>query len=83
MREYTALFMQPKKISKSLGKVIGFKDKPRTECIKRIWKYIKKHNLQNPKNRRNILCDKILEEIFGKKEITMFELTKLIQKHIT
>ena len=48
-----------------------------------MWVYIKKHNLQNPKNKRNILADAKLEKVFGKKEVTMFELAGLIGKHLS
>jgi chromatin remodeling complex protein RSC6 len=50
--------------------------------VKKIWAYIKKNNLQNPKNKRNILADDKLSKVFGKKEVTMFELASLIGKHL-
>ena len=50
--------------------------------VKKLWEYIKKHNLQNPKNRRNIKADGNLKPVFGKKEVTMFEMTKLVSKHL-
>ena len=55
----------------------------RTEVVKKIWAYIKKHNLQNPKNKRNILADDKLAKIFGKKEVSMFELAGIIGKHLS
>ena len=56
---------------------------PRSEVVKQIWVYIKKHDLQNPANKRNILADEKLKAIFGgKAEVTMFEMTKLVSAHI-
>ncbi|MGZ3807950.1 MAG: SWIB/MDM2 domain-containing protein, partial [Bacteriovorax sp.] len=49
----------------------------------KIWEYIKKHNLQNPKNKRNILADDKLQKLFGKKEVTMFELAGIVGKHLS
>jgi upstream activation factor subunit UAF30 len=57
---------------------------PRSEVVKKIWEYIKKHDLQNPKNKRNILADDNLKAVFdGKAEVTMFEMTKLVSKHLS
>ncbi len=75
-------FMKALKPSEKLAAVIGSASIPRTEVVKKIWAYIKKHNLQNPKNKRNILADAKLKEVFGKLEVTMFEMTKLISKHL-
>lgn len=69
-------------LSKELAAVIGKDPLPRTEVVKKIWIYIKKHDLQNPKNKRNILADQKLKAIFNKKEITMFELPKILTKHL-
>ncbi|MCO4794836.1 MAG: DNA topoisomerase III [Bacteriovoracaceae bacterium] len=69
--------------SSELAAVVGAKDLPRTQAIKKIWDYIKKRDLQNPKNRRNILADDTLKKLFGKKEITMFELAKIVNKHLS
>jgi chromatin remodeling complex protein RSC6 len=55
---------------------------PRTEVTKRIWDYIKARNLQNPANKRNILCDAPLRAVMGKDEVTMFEMTGLVGKHL-
>ena len=75
--------MKPLTPSSSLAEVIGAKPVPRTEVVKKLWIYIKKHNLQNPKNRRNILADAKLKPVFGgKKEVSMFEMTKLVSKHL-
>lgn len=56
---------------------------PRTEVTKKLWEYIKKHNLQNPQNKRNIIADDKLKPIFGKGEVTMFEMTKLVSNHLS
>lgn len=77
-------FMKPMKISPALAKVVGDGPMPRSEVVKAIWVYIKKHNLQNPTNKRNILADANLKEVFGgKAEVTMFEMTKLVSAHLS
>jgi chromatin remodeling complex protein RSC6 len=76
-------FMKPMTISSDLAKVVGAGPMPRSEVVKKLWVYIKKNDLQNPKNKRNILADDNLAEIFGKKEVTMFEMTKLVSKHLS
>ena len=76
-------FMKPMKLSEKLQKVIGKGPMPRTEVTKKIWVYIKKHDLQNPKNRRNILSDALLKDVFGKDEVIMFEMTKLLNEHLS
>lgn len=81
-RKPNAAFMKPLTPSTLLGAVIGGAPLPRTQAVKKIWDYIKKHNLQNPKNKRNILADDKLKPIFGKNEVTMFELTSLVSKHL-
>lgn len=75
--------MKPLKPSAELEAVIGKGPFPRTEVVKKMWDYIKKHDLQNPKNKRNILADDKLMPIFKKKEITMFEMTKLVSAHLS
>ncbi len=77
-----AAFMKPLTLSTELSAVIGSKAAPRTEVVKGLWKYIKKHNLQDAKNRRNINTDDKLRAIFGKATVGMFEMTKLIGKHL-
>lgn len=69
-------------LSDDLKKVIGDEPRPRTQVVKDIWKYIKKNNLQNPDNGREIISDKKLEPIIGK-ETTMFQLHKFLSKHLT
>lgn len=75
--------MKPMKVSAELAAVIGEGPMPRSEVTKKIWAYIKQHNLQNPANKRNILADEKLEAIFGKKEVTMFEMTKIVNGHLS
>ncbi|NML44494.1 hypothetical protein HHL11_12080 [Ramlibacter sp. G-1-2-2] len=75
-------FMKALKPSPELAAVIGPEPLPRTEATKRLWEYIKAHNLQNPANKRNILCDDKLLAVMGKREVTMFEMTGLMGKHL-
>ncbi len=83
-RKPNAAFMKPMTPSAALGAVIGAKAMPRTEVTKKIWDYIKKNKLQDSKNRRNINADDKLKEVFGgKKQVSMFEMTKLVSKHLT
>lgn len=74
---------KPMNLSPELEEVIGKGPMPRSEVVKQIWVYIKKHDLQNPKNKRNILADDKLKAVFGgKAEVTMFEMTKLVSAHL-
>jgi upstream activation factor subunit UAF30 len=74
---------KPMNLSAELEAVVGKGPMPRSEVVKQIWVYIKKHDLQNPKNKRNILADDKLKPIFGgKSEVTMFEMTKLVSGHL-
>ena len=82
-RKPSAAFMRPLTLSKELAEVLGSKPLPRTEVVKQLWVYIKKHDLQDPKNRRNIVADTKLKAVFGKAVVNMFEMTKLISKHMT
>ena len=81
-RKPNAAFMKALTPSDKLAAVVGSKPLPRTQVVKKMWEYIKKNKLQNPKNKRNILADSKLKEIFGKLEVTMFEMTKLLSKHL-
>ena len=82
-RKPNAAFMKKLKVSDALVAVIGSGDRARTEVVSAIWKYIKKHNLQDSKNRRNINADAKLKAVFGGKgTVNMFEMTKLISKHL-
>ena len=69
--------------SPALAAVIGAAPQPRTEVVKLMWEYIKANNLQNPANKRNILADAKLKAVFGKDEVTMFEMTGLVGKHLS
>ena len=82
-RKPNAAFMKPLQPDAALAEVVGDKPIPRTEITKRLWAYIKKNKLQNPKNRRNIDADETLKPIFnGKKQVSMFEMTKLVAQHV-
>jgi upstream activation factor subunit UAF30 len=75
--------MKPMRPSAELAQIVGTEPLPRTEMIKRTWEYIKKHNLQNPSNKREILADEKLERVFGTKTISMFEMTKILSQHLS
>src|SRR5450830_1689292 len=82
-RTPNAAFMKPLTPSAALAEVVGAKPLPRTEVTKKVWEYIKKHKLQNPENKRNIDADDKLKVVFGgKKQVSMFEMTKLISGHL-
>lgn len=71
-------------LSPELEAVIGKGPMPRSEVVKALWIYIKKHDLQDPKNKRNIVADEKLNKVFdGKGTVTMFEMTKLVSKHLS
>ena len=77
-------FMQPMRLSDELSAVVGKGPMPRTEVTKKLWAYIKKNKLQDPKNKRDILADNSLKAIFGNKaKVNMFEMTKLVNKHLS
>jgi len=82
-RTPNAAFMKPLTPSAALAEVVGAKPLPRTEVTKKVWEYIKKHRLQNAENKRNSEADDKLKVIFGgKKQVSMFEMTKLISGHL-
>ena len=82
-RKPNAAFMKPVPPSAALAEVVGAKPIPRTEVTKRLWAYIKKNKLQDAKNRRVIKADAALKPIFGgKASVNMFEMTKLVSKHL-
>jgi upstream activation factor subunit UAF30 len=81
-RRPNAAFMAPVTPSAALAEVVGEKPLPRTELTKKLWAYIKKNNLQDAKNRRMIKSDDNLRPIFGKPQVNMFEMTKLVNKHV-
>jgi chromatin remodeling complex protein RSC6 len=74
--------MRPWTVSPELGAVVGNKPMPRTEVTKKLWDYIKKNKLQDTVNRRMINADDKLWRVFGKSKVSMFEMTKLISKHL-
>lgn len=77
-------FMKPLKPSSALAEVVGVDSLPRTEVVKKMWAYIKKNKLQDAKNKRNINADAKLKPIFGgKATVSMFEMTKLVSKHLS
>jgi upstream activation factor subunit UAF30 len=82
-RKPSAAFMKPLTPSDALAEVIGSKALPRTQVTKKLWDYIKKNKLQDSKNRRMINADESLKKVFGgKKQVSMFEMTKLVSKHL-
>ncbi|OHA60683.1 MAG: hypothetical protein A2556_02560 [Candidatus Vogelbacteria bacterium RIFOXYD2_FULL_44_9] len=84
MAKENSAFMKPMKISSDLAAVVGNGPMPRSEVVKALWVYIKKHDLQDPKNKRNIVADANLKKVFdGKEVVNMFEMTKLVSKHLS
>ncbi len=83
-RKLNPALAKPMMLSAELEAVVGKGPMPRGQVVKKIWEYIKKNNLQNPSNKRNILADDKLKVIFGGKgEVTMFEMTKLVSQHLS
>ena len=74
---------RPVKPSAELAPITGADPLPRSAVVSKMWEYIRKHNLQNPANKREILADATLEKVFGAKKVTMFEMNKLLSKHLT
>ena len=83
LRKPNAAFMKTLTPSAALAAVVGSAPLPRTEVTSKMWAYIKKHKLQDAANKRMIVADAKLKEIFGKAQADMFEMTKLIQKHLS
>jgi upstream activation factor subunit UAF30 len=82
-RKANAAFMKPVQPSAALAEVVGSKPIPRTEVTKKLWAYIKKNGLQDKKNRRMINADAPLKVVFGgKASVNMFDMTKLVGKHL-
>jgi chromatin remodeling complex protein RSC6 len=82
-RKANAAFMRPVTPSAALAEVVGTKPIPRTEVTKKLWAYIKKNGLQDKKNRRMINADDNLKVVFGgKASVNMFDMTKLVGKHL-
>ena len=83
-RKPSAAFMKPVQPSAALSEVVGSKPIPRTEVTKKLWAYIKKNDLQDKKNKRMIKADDQLKPVFGgKATVNMFEMTKLVSKHLS
>jgi len=84
-KEKKSKFMQPMQVSEELAAIVGRGPMPRTEVTKKLWAYIKAHKRQDPSNKRNIIADDKLEKVFGKnkKTVNMFEMTKLVSKHLS
>lgn len=84
MPKSNSAFMKPLNVSPELEAVVGKGPMPRSEVVKKLWVYIKKHDLQDPKNKRNIVADDNLKKVFGGKAVVnMFEMTKLVSKHLS
>ena len=81
-RKVNPALMKPLQPSKELAAVVGAGPLPRGEVVSKMWDYIRKHNLQNPENKREILADEKLEAVFGKKKVTMFEMNKHLAAHL-
>jgi chromatin remodeling complex protein RSC6 len=83
-RKANAAFMKPLNVSPELAAVVGNGPMPRSEVVKKLWVYIKSHNLQDPQKKRNINADENLKKVFGgKATVDMFEMTKLVSKHLS
>ena len=74
--------MKPLQPSKELAAVVGSKPLPRAEVVSKVWDYIKKHKLQDPQNKREIMADEKLQAVFGKNRVTMFEMNKHLAQHL-
>jgi chromatin remodeling complex protein RSC6 len=81
-RKANPALQKPQQPSKELAAVVGSDPLPRAQVVSRVWDYIKQHNLQNPKNRREILADDKLKPIFGKDKVTMFEMNRYLAQHL-
>ena len=84
MANTNSAFMKPMNISPELALVVGEGPMPRSEVVKKLWVYIKKNGLQDAENKRNINADENLKKVFeGKETVSMFEMTKLVSKHLS
>jgi upstream activation factor subunit UAF30 len=81
-RKVNPALMKPLQPSKELAAVVGSAPLPRPEVVSKVWAYIKKNDLQNPQNKREILADDKLEAVFGRKKVTMFEMNKYLAAHL-
>jgi chromatin remodeling complex protein RSC6 len=84
MANANSAFMKPMKISDDLAVIVGKGPMPRSEVVKALWVYIKKNNLQDPNNKRNIVPDEALNKVFGGVgTVDMFKMTKLVSAHLS
>jgi chromatin remodeling complex protein RSC6 len=84
MPKSNSAFMKPMELTEDLEAVVGKGPMPRSEVVKRLWKYIKKHELQDEDNRRQINADAKLKKVFdGKSKVDMFQMTKLVSEHLS
>jgi len=84
MAKENSAFMKPLAVSDDLAAVVGAGPMPRSEVVKKLWVYIKSNNLQDPNKKRNIIADEKLKKVFsGKAVVDMFEMTKLVSKHLS
>ena len=84
VRQANPALLKPMNLTPELEAVVGKGPMPRSQVVKKMWEYIKANNLQNPANKRNIFADDKLRPVFGgKDEVTMFEMTKLVSKHLS
>ena len=84
MPKANSAFMKPMNVSADLAVVVGKGPMPRSEVVKKLWEYIKGKNLQDPNNKRDIMADAALKVVFGGKDkVNMFEMTKLVSKHLS
>jgi upstream activation factor subunit UAF30 len=81
--EKTTAFNKPLQPSPELAAVVGVEPLPRTEVVSKVWDYIRKHNLQNPENKREIVADDKLKAVFGRDKVTMFEMNKYLAQHLS
>ena len=82
-KEGQSAFSKPLKPSKELSAVVGDEPLPRTEVVKKVWEYIKKNDLQNAQNKREIVADGPLKAVFGRDKVTMFEMNKILAGHLS
>lgn len=82
-KKVNSAFMKPLNVSPELTAVVGKGPLPRSEVTKKLWEYIKKNKLQDEKNKRNINADDKLKAVLGKNQVNMFEMTKLLSKHLS
>lgn len=83
-RKANPALLKPMQISSELSEVVGKGPMPRSQVVKKLWEYIKKNNLQDQQNKRNINADDKLKTVFGgKSQVNMFEMTKLVSKHLS